>query len=48
MFDGQYCKWLEFKELFTTLVHADIQKFYYLKGSLSYEVKEKLKINKKL
>lgn len=48
VFDGQYSNWVEFKELFTTLVGQDpglndIQKFYYLKTSLTETVKETIK-----
>lgn len=41
-FDGSYNKWLEFCDAFTAMVDknvniSDIEKFYYLKGSVSME-----------
>ena len=49
-FDGQYCNWLEFKEVFVALVDQDeslspIEKFYYLKTCLSDTVKEKIEVS---
>lgn len=48
IFDGQYGNWLEFKDSFVALVDGDnslnnIQKFYYLRSSLSKEVLEVIK-----
>ncbi|XP_030757751.1 uncharacterized protein LOC115883521 [Sitophilus oryzae] len=47
-FDGQYGNWLEFKDSFVALVDSNptlnsIQKFYYLRSSLSAEVLEIIK-----
>ena len=47
-FEGKYDSWLEFKDSFLSLVHNNealnsIQKFYYLRSSLSTEVLEVIK-----
>lgn len=48
VFDGEYANWLDFKEMFKALVDRDeslnkIQKFYYLRNSLTDSVKDRIK-----
>lgn len=43
-FDGNWNEWLSFRNLYSTLIHTrtdlpDVEKFFYLKGSLSGEAK---------
>ncbi|XP_072403361.1 uncharacterized protein [Diabrotica undecimpunctata] len=47
-FNGEFCKWIEFKETFELLVHQnsslnDIQKFHYLRTSLGTKVQQIVK-----
>lgn len=47
-FDGDYNHWLEFKDIFTALVHdndtlTNIQRFYYLRASLVKEAAQSIK-----
>lgn len=48
-FDGKYEDWLSFKNAFTAMIHSqsylsDIEKFQYLKSSLTKEAANKIKI----